>query len=210
VRRDRSPDGEPQSLPETEYSTTARLPVETIWDFVREMDNWAPFLTGYQRHRKESEDDSVWVLKGDVGVLTRTLELRVRVTEWAGPSRVAFDLVGLNEPMKGSGEFRMEPYEEVTDAPGEAGEPRRGAVARLLEPLFRFLFRLFRGGRERTASAPAGAGPGLARLRFRLRIDPGGPMAQMVSAMMAPAMRPAAERLAEEIVAHLEARHGLR
>ena len=39
------------------------------------MDHWAPFLTGYQKHEKQSETESVWTLKGDVGVLARTLAL---------------------------------------------------------------------------------------------------------------------------------------
>jgi carbon monoxide dehydrogenase subunit G len=197
-------------VPEAEYSTTARLPVQTIWDFVREMDNWAAFLTGYQSHRKESEHDSVWVLKGDVGVLSRTLELRVHVTEWAGPSRVSFELQGLNEPMQGRGQFLMEAYEAAGAAPDAAAAAPRGVFARLLEPVVRFFLRLFRGGPERGAGADAGPGAGMAKLTFRLRIDPGGPMAPMVSAMMAPAMRPAAEDLANKIMAHLEARHARR
>ena len=53
-------------MPEAEYSTTARLPVPMIWAYVREMDNWAPFLRGYQSHERQSDTDSVWVLKGDV------------------------------------------------------------------------------------------------------------------------------------------------
>lgn len=193
-------------MPETEYSTTARLPVETIWDFVREMDNWAPFVTGYQSHRKEDERDSRWVLKGDVGVLSRTLEFRVHVTEWAGPHRVAFELEGLNEPMRGSGEFRMERWEEGGAAPPAAG-PGRGAPLRWLEALIGWLFRLARGGVERAARAESGPGDGGARLTFRLRLDPGGPMAPMVSAMMKPALRPAAEDLANRIVAQLESRN---
>ena len=194
-------------MPETEYSTTARLPVETIWEFVREMDNWAPFLTGYQSHRKQSENDSLWVLKGDVGVLSRTLEFRVHVTEWAGPHRVAFELEGLNEPMRGGGEFRMERWDEPGAAPSTPA-PQRGGLMRLLEPLFRFLFRLFHGGVARAPGADSRPGQGMARLTFRLRLDPGGPMAPMLCAMMKPALRPAAEDLANKIVAHLEARHG--
>jgi len=190
-------------LPETEYSTTARLPVEAIWAFVREMDNWAPFVTGYQSHRKEGENDSRWVLKGDVGVLSRTLEFRVHVTEWAGPHRVAFELEGLNEPLRGSGEFRMEPSEEAGATPPS---PRCGGLLRWLEALFRWLFRLFHGGVDRAARADADPGETAARLSFRLRLDPGGPMAPMVSAMMKPALRPAAEDLANRIVAHLESR----
>jgi carbon monoxide dehydrogenase subunit G len=183
------------------------------------MNNWANFVTGYQSHQKESEDDSVWVLKGDVGMLSRTLKFRVHVTDWAGPRRVAFELEGLNEPMQGWGEFLMEPYQapaaagRAPTAPGAGAPtlaPRWSRFARVAEAMVRLLFRLLRGRPERAASADAGPGAGMAKLTFRLRIDPGGPMAPMVNAMMAPAMRPAAEDLANRIMAHLEARHGLR
>ena len=79
-------------MPEVEYATTAKLPVETIWDFVHEMDNWATFVTGYQSHEKQNEKDSTWVLKGDVGVLARTVKFAVHIDEWTPPSRVTFTL----------------------------------------------------------------------------------------------------------------------
>jgi carbon monoxide dehydrogenase subunit G len=199
-------------LPEASYTTTAKLPVESIWEFVREMDHWAPFLRGYQGHEKESEDDSVWTLKGDVGVLSRTLRFRVHVTEWAGPERVRFLLHGLNEQMEGDGEFRMERYEEEGGAPaaGPPPGPRRGPVLRLLESIVRFFLRLFGGRPERAASADAGPGEGMSRLTFRLRVTPGGPMAPMIEAMMRPLMQPTAEDLANRILGELEARASAR
>ncbi len=96
-------------MPEVEYSTTAKLPVDTIWEFIKDMDNWAHFLTGYQSHEKQSETDSIWVLKGDVGVLSRVLKFQVHVSEWNGPSRVVFQLKGINELMEGDGCFELEP-----------------------------------------------------------------------------------------------------
>jgi hypothetical protein len=42
-------------------------------------------------------------------------------------------------------------------------------------------------------------------MSFSLRLDPGGPMAPMVNAMITPLMLPAAEDLATRILAHLEA-----
>jgi carbon monoxide dehydrogenase subunit G len=195
-------------VPEVEYSTTARLPVGTIWDFVHEMDNWAPFVAGYQSHEKQGEDDSTWVLKGDVGVLARVVKFAVHVEEWNGPSRVAFSLKGVNEPMEGRGTFLLEAYEDpaqVAPAP-----PRKGLLARLLEAVARFFYRLRHGRAERAASADAGPAAGTSRLTFRLRIDPGGPMAPMVSALMKPLMQPAAEDLANQILATLEQRHGIR
>ncbi len=193
-------------MAEAEYATTAKLPVEAIWEFVKDMDNWAHFVRGYQTHQKQSEDDSVWTLKGDLGVMARLLEFRVHVTEWAGPERVTFELEGLNEPMQGGGEFRMEPYEEGGVAGASESAPRRNPLLRLLEVIVRFFLRLFGGGRSQRADSAAGAGPGegMARLSFRLRIDPGGPMAPMVNAMIKPVLFPVAEELANQIMAHLE------
>jgi carbon monoxide dehydrogenase subunit G len=194
---------------EVEYSTTAKLPIGSIWEFVREMDNWAAFVAGYQSHAKQSETESVWILKGDVGVLARTVKLHVTVTEWAGPGRVSFALQGLNEPMQGSGAFVMESVGAAGPAP--AAPPREGFVARLLAAIARFLFRL-RHGRAERAPAAVGAGPASAetRLSFRLRVDPGGPMAPMVNALMKPLLVPAAEDLANRILAHLEAQQAPR
>jgi carbon monoxide dehydrogenase subunit G len=189
-------------VPETEYSTTARLPLVTIWDFVSEMDNWAPFLPGYQSHEKQDETTSIWTLKGDAGALQRIVKFEVRVTEWAGPERVCFELKGLNEQLEGAGEFTLVPYEDAETS----AEPtaRSGLFTRLMAAALRWLQRLFRGTAERGADADAGPGAGMARLTFRLRVDPGGPMAPLVNAMMKPAMLVAAEDLANRIIGHLE------
>ena len=194
-------------MPEVEYATTARLPVQTIWEFVEEMDNWARFVVGYQSHEKQNDEDSTWVLKGDVGMLARTVKFAVHIDEWDGPSRVSFSLEGLNEPMKGSGTFLLEPFEDTSLAPTAA--PRKGVFARALEAIARFFYRLRHGSPQRAASADAGPAAGTSRLTFRLRIEPGGPMAPMISALVKPLLQPAAEDLANQILATLERRHGI-
>lgn len=194
-------------MPEVEYTTTARLPVPVIWDFVQDMDNWATFVAGYQSHVKHSDVDSTWVLKGDVGMLARTVEFRVHVQEWNGPERVTFSLEGVNEPMKGSGTFQLGAYEEASQAPA-VGTRREGPFTRLFSAIARFFYRLVHGRAERGAGADEGPGVGMARLTFRLDIQPGGPMAPMVNALMKPMMTPAAEDLANKIMATLEERHG--
>ena len=47
-------------MPEVEYTTRMNLEPEAIWDFVKDMNNWAPFLTGYQKHEVVSDTDSIW------------------------------------------------------------------------------------------------------------------------------------------------------
>jgi carbon monoxide dehydrogenase subunit G len=198
---------------EAEYVTTARIPREVIWDFVKDLDNFAPFFMGYQEHSQQSETESTWVLKGDLGAMTRTLKFKVTITEWNGPDVVRFGIHGINEAMTGEGSFRMQPFEDADDvavveaaALGEA----RGLVARWLAAIFRFFFQLFRGRPQRADTADAGPAAGTTRIEFRLRVDPGGPMAPMINAMIKPLMPSFAEDFAGKLVGHLEARQGPR
>ena len=191
-------------MAEAEFTTTARLPAETIWAFVEDMDHWARFVTGYQSHEKKSQTESLWTLKGDVGVLQRRLVFQVEITEWSPGKRAGFRLKGVNEPMSGEGVFTLEPAGAAL--PAQAAAPSSGAVQRFFEALVRAVLRLLgRAPRREPAQLSGGAGT---QLSFRLRLDPGGPMAPMINAMIKPLMLPAAESLANQILAHLEAREG--
>ena len=199
-------------MAEAEYTTTAKLPREVIWEFVKDLDNFAPFFTGYQEHRQESETESIWVLKGDLGAMTRLLKFRVNITEWNGPECVRFELQGINEAMTGEGTFAMKPYEDEDDAAAVAGAraAKKNLMARALEALFRFFFQLFRGKPERAESADAGPAAGTTLIEFSLKVEPGGPMAPMINAMIKPLMPSFAEDFAGKLVGHLEAEHGQR
>ncbi len=187
-------------MPEVEYTTRVGLPRETVWDFVKDMNNWAPYLTGYQAHEVLSETDSIWTLKGDVGVLARVVKLKAHVTEWNGPSRVSFTLTGINEQVEGDGTLEMETSAEGIPAV-PAPSTRRSWFQRLLDSLVRFLFRRAHGPAP-VRALPSG-GPA-SQLKFRLRMDAGGPTGPLVNAMLGPALMPAAEDLANKIAAHLE------
>src|SRR5581483_10641682 len=125
-------------MPEVEYMTTMKLPPEQVWEFVRDMNNWAPFLTGYQKHEIESETDSIWTLKGDVGVLSRTVRLKAHVTEWNGPERVSFTLVGLDEVVEGGGTLTIAKAAATADAAAlTAKKPKKSWWRRLVDGWFR-------------------------------------------------------------------------
>jgi carbon monoxide dehydrogenase subunit G len=231
---------------EAEYTTTTRVPIDAVWAFVQEMDNWGRFVTGYQKHEKQDDKHSTWTLRGDVGVLSRTLTFAVEIVEWNGPSRVSFTLKGVNEPMQGEGTFTLTTESESDSGSGsgsdsdsaaqldvragsggpsedglsggrrtdpqtppgnQPGEPRQSSLFRLLQSFWRWLLGRAGGGapqRDASAALPAAAGETLTRLRFALKLQPGGPMAPMVDAMIRPLMLPAAEDLANRILAQLE------
>jgi len=191
-------------MPEVEYTTTMPLARELVWEFVKDMNHWAPFLTGYQKHEIVDETDSVWTLKGDVGILSRVVHLRAHITEWVDRERVAFTLTGMNEKVDGGGLLVME--DVIADAPAPPAPRRRWFGRRFLDWMFRRMFRRMHGEGPKRLAAPA-AGGARSRLTFTLRMDAGGPTGPLVNAMLGPALMPAAEDLANKIAAHLERVH---
>src|SRR5687768_11175427 len=92
-------------MPQAEHKKIIQAPLPEVWEFVRDMDNWAPLVTGYERHEKLSETESFWFLKGELGGLTRIAEFKVHIDEWDESGRVRFRLQGVNEPVTGNGSF---------------------------------------------------------------------------------------------------------
>src|SRR5262245_59339853 len=111
-------------MPEVEYTTRMRTPLDDVWAFVSDMNNWAPFLTGYQKHEIIDDTDSLWTLKGDVGILCRMVELRAHVTEWVAPQRVAFTLTGINESVDGGGTLVIRRTDGGMERPAPAPAPQ--------------------------------------------------------------------------------------
>jgi carbon monoxide dehydrogenase subunit G len=192
-------------MPEVEYSTHIDLPPDTIWEFVKDMNNWAPFLTGYQKHEIIDDTDSIWWLKGDVGVLSRMVELKAHVTEWMGPEKVSFTLTGVNEAVEGAGRLVMVQEQVSSDDTTPSPPPKKS----FLDLIFGFLFRLFNKNTSdrKEIDAPSLSGGLGSRLTFTLSMEAGGATAPLVNAMLGPAMKPAAEDLANKIAAHLEQQH---
>ena len=79
------------------------LPIGVIWNFVKEMDNWAPLVPGYVNHEKINNRQSTWEFKGDIGILKKKVSLLIDIKEWIEPNKVSFDLQG--EKYTGEGYF---------------------------------------------------------------------------------------------------------
>ncbi len=51
----------------------------------------------------QSETDSEWKVRGDVGILTKLVTMQVHVDEWVELSHVTFSVVCVEEPLTGKG-----------------------------------------------------------------------------------------------------------
>lgn len=99
-------------MPVGMHEITISVPISEVWDFVKDMDNWAPLLPGYISHEKITEHQSNWTFRETVGILKKKISLQVTIREWIEPSRVSFELKGINENLNGNGYFTAEALEQ--------------------------------------------------------------------------------------------------
>ncbi|MCM3568692.1 CoxG family protein [Neobacillus mesonae] len=92
-------------MPSGTHQVELDLPIDQIWNFVKDMDNWAPLVPNYIHHEKITERQSTWEFKSDIGLLKKKISLILDITEWQEPNRVSFDLKGKSEKYTGKGYF---------------------------------------------------------------------------------------------------------
>ena len=101
-------------MPQGTHTVEVPLDIHTIWEFVHDMNKWAPLVPGYIDHEILSERQSTWAFKGDLGFMKKTVKLQIDIKEWNEPSEVIFDLKGLSDNFNGGGYFRAEVIDEKT------------------------------------------------------------------------------------------------
>ncbi len=107
--------------------------------------NWAPYVVGYRDLRQVDDATAVWTLRGDVGILSREVEIEVAVTSWEPGRSASFALEGVTERLSGTGAFAVSAASPPVPADATAGpvagpepvaEPaERGLVARAASPV---------------------------------------------------------------------------
>jgi len=196
-------------MPEVEHSTQVTVPIGTVWNFVEDMGNWAPFLTGYQRHEVINRDESIWVVKGELGGLSRTAEFKVHVTEWREPELVTFTMEGIHEPVTGSGEFRafdLSAGEKPTLVEQTKVPETGNLLSRLWSRLSRWLLRKATKSNENLAIQAANREPinGKTQIIFKLKVNAGGATGPVLNLLLTPMLQPVAEDLANKIAEAVE------
>lgn len=99
-------------MPSGTHEVVLDLSIDKIWDFVSEMDKWAPLVPGYIEHEIINDKQSTWTFKGDIGIMQKTVKLQVDIKDWIEPTTVTFDLTGLNENFAGNGYFEAEAFSD--------------------------------------------------------------------------------------------------
>ncbi|WP_106496509.1 CoxG family protein [Lentibacillus sp. Marseille-P4043] len=119
-------------MPSGEHQLELDIPIEHVWSFVSDMNKWAPLVPGYMEHEILHERKSTWKFKGEIGIIQKTVHLQIDITKWQEPTRVTFNLTGLNENVKGNGYFVAKTLAgnktEVTSYLGVTAKGMKGPV----------------------------------------------------------------------------------
>lgn len=81
------------------------IPIEVIWDFIRDANNWAPLVSGYIHHEQLNDRLITWEFKSDLGIVKKKITLLIDIKEWNEPNKVSFELKRKNEKYLGEGYF---------------------------------------------------------------------------------------------------------
>lgn len=99
-------------MPDVRHSVVVEAPLPTTWAFVRDMQNWAELVPGFEDMTTSSDTDSEWKVRGDVGILTKLVTLVVHVDEWVEQSHVNFSMVCREEPLTAKGSLTAAALDE--------------------------------------------------------------------------------------------------
>ncbi|WP_251553788.1 CoxG family protein [Neobacillus muris] len=92
-------------MPTGKHQVEINVPIDVIWDFVKDIDNWAPLVPNYIAHEKLSDRTSTWEFKSEIGILKKKISLVIDIKEWIEPTKVYFTLKGQSEKYFGEGYF---------------------------------------------------------------------------------------------------------
>lgn len=99
-------------MPSGMHQAVINLPIARIWEFVADIDNWAPLMPGYITHERINERQLTWEFHSDIALVKKKISMLVEIQEWIEPVKVAFTLKGLNEQFTGYGYFTAKPIQE--------------------------------------------------------------------------------------------------
>ncbi|WP_042349222.1 CoxG family protein [Bacillus massiliigorillae] len=94
-------------MPSSNHAVELHIPKHKVWEFVSDLNNWAPLMPGYIAHEHVDEQEATWEFLGDFGFMKKKVSLKldriIRVEELM----ITFDLEGINDNFEGSGYFEV-------------------------------------------------------------------------------------------------------
>lgn len=85
------------------HEMTVHAPLKTVWEFLRQYENWAQAIPGYMDHEIINEKESTWQFKLNFGFIKKIIHLQVVIIQWKESERLTLKFRGINEKISGTG-----------------------------------------------------------------------------------------------------------
>jgi carbon monoxide dehydrogenase subunit G len=91
---------------EAQHSILIKAGIGEVWNYVQDMQRWAPLFPGCRECVVRTRDESEWTIKVGAGGLVKTVIVQVQVQRWGEPETVDFSYALKSEPVKGKGRYQ--------------------------------------------------------------------------------------------------------
>lgn len=122
---------------EAEHTTGIQADIQSVWNYVRDIRQWATLFPGCRECEVIDENNSRWVIKVGAGGLVRTVNVLVHIDEWNGPQEVLFSYRLESDPVEGSGAYRAVARDKETDMTLTVKVEGSGSMAAMWEAVSR-------------------------------------------------------------------------
>lgn len=89
---------------------------QTVWTFIKDMNNWAPLIPGYLAHEMISANEVIWVFEADLGFIKKPVKLKIDIIDRQEPTLLHFKLEGLSDNFSGGGHFKIVETDQTTSS----------------------------------------------------------------------------------------------
>ena len=118
------------------HSVEVQTSEQELWSFIREKGDWATLIPGYLHHELVSNEEMIWVFKGDFGFIQKAVKLQLNEVSVEDNAKLTFKLEGLSDNINGSGYFEMEAVNESTfKLTGNLDMSAGGFLAGMINPV---------------------------------------------------------------------------
>lgn len=119
------------------HTSIVKANQQEVWSFVSDMEKWAKLVPGYRQHEMLNDKQSKWTFAGNAGILKKSVDIQIEITDWQEPSKISFDLIGLSDKFTGSGYFEAKEIDaQTTEMTGHLEIKAGGITSAVLNPIF--------------------------------------------------------------------------
>lgn len=70
------------------YTMKLELPLAKVWEIIGAYEMWVPLLPGYLSHEIINENESVWTIKREIGLIKKKFDIGVFIKRWNEPRSI--------------------------------------------------------------------------------------------------------------------------